>query len=525
MWFDETEDEQAFGGFGAPQQAAQPRQSLFGLDSMGDQDKRLFQAMLLMGMGQQLQNPGNPSNMLGLIQSLGQMRGQQQKLGLQQQKLDQEKALQEQLSGIFQPGPQPPAGGSNFPDPGQGDWGPDPAAPVSGAPNAASPNKQRADMYRRAADLMARSGNDEAAKRYHDIAAGLDPVAPAEKWDATPRKEIDPATGKPVLAIYSDQGNRKVVEGALPTANLTAPTATASGMMSLDQDTGEMRDLGVQPHEGRTADQKDYELAVQSGAFKGSFMDYQRTMANLKAPKISNTTHLSPVVRVGNTLGENIAEIVAKNAMTAIEKGESAVETLDQIDEVRKNVDNAITGPLNEPRTVFARIKSMITGNKATKEQLAATARTMQGMAQLELTAAEAMKGQGQITEFERALIAKTAAGKLSNDPAEIIAATEALEKVSRLRIRQGQRGNATIKSVPDFRPLYPFVDNSKLTNQPPGGRAITPARKPGERARSASGPVTNAPAQAPAAPPAQADLRNAAQRELERRRKAQGGR
>ena len=69
---------------------------------------------------------------------------------------------------------------------------------------------------------------------------------------------------------------------------------------------------------------------------------------------------------------------------------------------------NVFSGPLSSSEATISRLGSKfgITSG-TTQEKLNATTQAMQGLAQLELQAAEAMKGQGAITDFERTLIAR----------------------------------------------------------------------------------------------------------------------
>jgi hypothetical protein len=103
------------------------------------------------------------------------------------------------------------------------------------------------------------------------------------------------------------------------------------------------------------------------------------------------------------------------------------------------------------------------------------------------------MKGQGQITEPEREILRRAAAGDQNMSREEILAATEIAERLARQRISQGQKNAKTIKSIPSFAPIFPMVDQ-RLEGVPPGGRPITPAT--GLPKRAVQGKVTEAPTQ-----------------------------
>lgn len=467
-----------FGGLDNPGRAV-------GIDpaQVAPNDKWAYRGMVLGAMGNQL--AGGPS----MYQTLGEIRSgmdarqqKQAELQLRQQdaarkqaQFENEQALRKQMASVW--------GGQEAPDATQGApvAGEAPAAPAGGLPAAPAVapgqpgydwRKWHAQRLRQSAQAMMPLNPEEGRKFLEQ----------ADKLDPQPKFSMDPKTvmidGKPVMIVPDDQGGYKVMQGVQPKPELTAPVATAGGMVTMDQLTGQARPVQMDgqtlmPHEAAPAEVKEYEYAKAQG-FKGDFNAFRLAKASAGASRVN----VSPQIRVGNTLGEKVAAQVAERAMNDVAAGDSALATLQQVDSIRQNVDKAITGPANEPRTAIARLRQMVgLGSKATEEQLAATARTAQALAETELNAAQAMKGQGQITEAERAIIARAAAGKLANSPQEIRAATEALEKVARTRISLAQRNAAAIKSNPDFAPLYPFVDG-KLANVPPGGPPITPASK-----------------------------------------------
>ncbi len=110
------------------------------------------------------------------------------------------------------------------------------------------------------------------------------------------------------------------------------------------------------------------------------------------------------------------------------------------------------SGPLSGQAATIARLASGlgITG-RDTQELLNRTASTMQGLASLELEAAKAMRGQGAITEGERALIARAAGGNLAQfTSGEVKTLLNALDKVAKFRITSHQR---QVKSLRDILP------------------------------------------------------------------------
>jgi hypothetical protein len=87
---------------------------------------------------------------------------------------------------------------------------------------------------------------------------------------------------------------------------------------------------------------------------------------------------------------------------------------------------------------------------KNTQEKLANTAVAMQRLASLELSAAEAMKGQGAITENERSLIARAAAGNLRDfTDVEVRSLLSSLEKIAQQKISSHQQNYEIMSQDP----------------------------------------------------------------------------
>lgn len=495
------------GGFGGMQQGptftagGQPLPESGGLGGMNL--KGLDPGMKMVLLSQMMQG-GNP---LQAVQSLAQMQATQQRgkyqeamTALKQAQAKREEAYAAGQGALFDQqnpqvaaqasqGGQATAGQPQNPTEGGGDYGPDPLAqggqqqPGAQQPGMVpqnDPRMYRVELYRKAADNAMRFGKDEAAKRYGDYANALEQQMNGE-W-SLPQTMLGPDGKAMAVQFNAKTGAVRPVQGFDPKRNMTAPTASADGMISMDQDTGQVQKLGVGAHEPTPAEIQQYQLAQQQG-FKGSILDFKKAVA------AAGSTKLTVENKIGNSLGQEVAQGLAKRVVEGQAGADAAANTLGQIDTIRQNVDKAITGTANEPRTWFARLKETVgLGNNATKEQLAATAATSQALASTELSAAEAMKGQGQITESERAIIAKAAAGKLNQTPEEIKELTLALEKVARGKIASHQRNVNAIRNIPDFKPLFPFMDGNTGT-MPPGGPPITPVTPRGAAKPAAAQP------------------------------------
>jgi hypothetical protein len=183
-------------------------------------------------------------------------------------------------------------------------------------------------------------------------------------------------------------------------------------------------------------------------------------------------------------LAGNIADAVGSDYNAA----RAAQNTLSTVAQIRGALDQAITGPGADARQFVLRFQDMLgvaPGNA--QQRLAATAQVIQGMAQAELSAAEAMRGQGAITENERLLIRKAAAGTIDLTPNEIRTLTGAMEKTAKFRIANHNNNLQRLRGTPG---MGAFVNFYTLPDAP-GAAPVAPAAPgapagPGLRERAA---------------------------------------
>jgi hypothetical protein len=327
----------------------------------------------------------------------------------QQQRLQQEAkaAQQRQLQALFsQGGPAPEAPGQAPAAPGQSPAAPGFGQAPAGQPN---PNKAKADQYRRAASLVAATSPETAAK-YVEIADKIDPrddfYAPTE------------AGGQFFQA--SKTGQVRGIEGFQP-----KPPAAPSAV-------------------------QEYQFAVGQG-YKGSFDQWDTARRRAGATNVSVTNAEKPFI---NALAGDLGAQVAASRDQAI----AAQGNLATIEQIQSALPSAITGPGADARLYLARLQSVLgVGGASDQERLANTARVVQGLALAELDAAQLMKGQGQITEAERAIIRRAAGGEITMTPAEITALLAAVKKVSENKIRTHQSNVQGLRGIPGVEPLMPF--------------------------------------------------------------------
>ncbi len=160
--------------------------------------------------------------------------------------------------------------------------------------------------------------------------------------------------------------------------------------------------------------------------------------------------------------GEAFGTATANAVDATLNKARSAQNTLSTIATIKPLIQGEVfAGPLSESEATISRLGSKfgITSG-STQEKLNATAQAMQGLAQLELQAADAMKGQGAITDFERALIGRAAGGDLAKlTQKEVLGLLGALEKVSKRTISRHTSMIKNLRSRPDTANLADFYE------------------------------------------------------------------
>lgn len=209
--------------------------------------------------------------------------------------------------------------------------------------------------------------------------------------------------------------------------------------------------IGLPKTEKPTSDIQEYERAVKQG-FKGSLLDYQLALKRAGATQV-----VIPEKTFGAEFGKGVAEAVQQGYQSAV----AASSTLDSIAAIRPILQSGevFSGPLANQQMLLARIGTTLgVAGQDTQEKAKNTAIAMQQLANLELKQAEAMKGQGAITDFERTLISRAAAGDLGKMSAgEVQALLGALEKTAKSKIQIHERNLTNLSKNPELKNLLPM--------------------------------------------------------------------
>jgi hypothetical protein len=161
-----------------------------------------------------------------------------------------------------------------------------------------------------------------------------------------------------------------------------------------------------------------------------------------------------PVTNI-NTGGGKLSDVLSTNAANQLDasytQASAALGTLNTVNNVRPLLEQELfSGPLSQSAMFVSRLgQSLGVGGETSQEMLQNTVVAMQGLAEFELLAAQAMRGQGAITENERALIRRASAGDLATmTQGEVKELMGALEKTANYRIDSHERRLAQYADV-----------------------------------------------------------------------------
>ena len=146
----------------------------------------------------------------------------------------------------------------------------------------------------------------------------------------------------------------------------------------------------------------------------------------------------------------------------------SANETLRNIELMLPALDKAIVGPGADYRTTMLRIGQQLgVAGADANEQLANTRIVVQGLAQRELDEAGQMRGQGSLTEGERGILRRAAAGDQTLTAAEIKQALSTAQRVAKYRLATQEDYLQRASNLPGFSQFAPMY---KVTPYSSGG-------------------------------------------------------
>jgi hypothetical protein len=172
-----------------------------------------------------------------------------------------------------------------------------------------------------------------------------------------------------------------------------------------------------------------------------------------------NTATKPMLAELGKGVGEQV--------MNDFGGARSAVQVLNNVEQIKQGLGNAILGPGANVRVKIGQIGQIlgVNGRDAT-EQLQNTKNVVQGLARQELAAAQGMKGQGQITEAERSILRRAESGQIDEmTKPEVETLLNALTKTANYRIGVHNQNLDRLKRDPNAAGVVDYMNV-----QPPQG-------------------------------------------------------
>jgi hypothetical protein len=157
---------------------------------------------------------------------------------------------------------------------------------------------------------------------------------------------------------------------------------------------------------------------------------------------------------------EGLGAAVSGQIEKGFEQAQSAVQTLNNANQISQSLGKALVGPLANQRLTLAQIgQTLGVAGKDSTEILQNTRNVIQGLARQELSAAGQMKGQGQITESERAILRKAEAGQINEfTKPELETFLGAIRKTARSRIATHERNLKNLGGDAEAATILPYL-------------------------------------------------------------------
>lgn len=167
---------------------------------------------------------------------------------------------------------------------------------------------------------------------------------------------------------------------------------------------------------------------------------------------------------------EGLGTAVSGQIEQGFNQAQSAVQTLNNANQIAASLDKAIVGPGANQRVALAQIGQVLgVGGKDNAEVLQNTRNVIQGLARQELSAAGQMKGQGQITESERAILRKAEAGQINEfTKPELQTFIGAIRKTARSRISAHQQNIERLRQDPNTATILPYLQVNAPQDEAP---------------------------------------------------------
>ena len=223
---------------------------------------------------------------------------------------------------------------------------------------------------------------------------------------------------------------------------------------------------------------QEYQFAVNQG-YRGTFDQWN------KETKRAGATNV--VTKIDNKMGEGLAKEVGPMMSASTAAAQGAIQQA----KIAQDIDSAISsgkviaGPGANIRLIGAQIGQLSgLGGKDNAETLSKTRETIQGLAKFTLAGRSALKGQGQISDFEGKLLMRAESGNIEDlTIPEIQVLTKVARRVADAQYKEHNRKmsvlrkNPELSGVADFYDVPPpFTQNAEPSQQQNRVRKYNPA-------------------------------------------------
>lgn len=260
-------------------------------------------------------------------------------------------------------------------------------------------------------------------------------------------KLIDEQIGRTSVAGYDFEAIEKLVPKQFKGRVASLRQAAETGTLTMDQLTQRLQSIEKDATEFVTkkTDYTNQDRRVAAGMFQGRAIEdlepieLMQLQNELDRRDIQKRKAGAIVIDMGSReMEKEFAKGVVEDTRASFQQAKSALGTIKTINTLKPILSAGVYEGVfaGAPRAIDQFATALGVSGKDTQEKLQRTAVAMQRLASLELQAAEAMKGQGAITENERALIARAAGGNLRDFTAtEIQSLLNALDTVARAKV------------------------------------------------------------------------------------------
>jgi hypothetical protein len=163
-------------------------------------------------------------------------------------------------------------------------------------------------------------------------------------------------------------------------------------------------------------------------------------------------------VKVDNKMGESLAKPVGEMVQQTRDGALGAIDTIETVNRIRESMGSANLGPTATIRQNVDRFAYMLgVGGASTAERLANTQSVVKGLAELTLSGRKALKGQGQVSDYEGKLLEKAASGNIDEMTApELEKLMEVADRVARKQYGLHEHNMKALDET-EYKGLAPF--------------------------------------------------------------------